>query len=330
MKLILLLGLFTVVLSQMAPSLPPRISFTMKAGSNDAEGIFIAMDTHQVNAYLKDGKQESFIFGKVPGAEPQSPEAKYHTLFDLDPSAPQQCKYEAYSLQSPRMEWGFPTSWFTFDTEPKIKIDPQVYLVYKYSLHKGGNPAVTDGVLCDWYASFDFCQGEPCQMVYFKKGTNLPVKSKLWQESRGWHLSTVHYVNSTDGPIEQYLSKIPKDWVNRCYDNNMEFSFMPDHFDEKVSSTIDLTVEIEAPPHLVNGTNVVTGQFVNAVGDGYDCTDCIKINTKTFAFSAVKLSQKVSITMVKPGMQRIRAEIQGGGYENLDTRKTYVTFEIKK
>jgi hypothetical protein len=159
------------------PYFPPQIVFSPDSGQT-----IITIDEINQQAYSFTGRQTSFVMKHFPYAVPDSPQSKYYVQLLVElPS--NWCVYGTYWKYGGNPYNSFPSYWVN-GTSFEVKN----YLNFNYQMIHSNDSSIDEDY---WYADVT-CQVQtvqtyPCEQVYFKKNTQIPLRSTRIVR-RGWNI----------------------------------------------------------------------------------------------------------------------------------------------
>lgn len=295
------------------PYFPSQIVFTPDNGI-----ITYAIDEENQKAYssLKYGTTEvgienAYAMKHFPYALPDSPESKYYVQLSVV-SEPYGCMYGTYWKYGGNQYSAFPEHWWPNLTTFEIKN----YMDFRYQMIHSTNSTADEDY---WYSNVT-CQldsGEPypCEGVYFKKNTDIPLRS-TYVVRRGWVVVqlTINYtIISIGKPDEKYFDSIPKNWSITCRDVNLGLLYYPQTSKIDLNKSTKVQIWLSTPPHRINGNDTVTIQW-----NSRECKDCFTTSPKELSFNIDNFQerQNLTITRVKDGPKTsLIPSFIGGGFD---------------
>ncbi|CAF1009276.1 unnamed protein product [Rotaria sordida] len=300
------------------PYFPPQITFSMYNNT-----VIYAIDELNQRAYKSyvinpTLTQYSFAMKNFPFAIPDSPESKNYVQLQLE-SPSNNCKYLTYWKYSDNyLPSSFPSHWNFNDSS--FKIDNFINFRYNmiHSKEKTGDEDY-------WYAN-ETCliyTGEefPCQEIYFKKNTDIPLRTAAVVR-RAWdlfHVTTYYNVISIGKPDDRLFNGIPKNWAYNCTDVMLTPVYNPSIVTITLGKSSPVEVWLRSPPHRVNGSDTVIIKWRPAPDS--KCQDCLIWEPKQFEFNSNNFQEKQTllITRIKDGPNVYMNPIfNGGGFDTVD------------
>jgi hypothetical protein len=299
------------------PYFPPQIVFSF----GDDE-IIMAIDEINQRAYITYPITPSlrlfaYVLKHFPYAPFDSPQSKYYVQL-VNLSSPNSCAFGTYWKYGGDVSNSFPSHW-TNGTSYEIKN----YMNYNYEMIHSNESLENEDY---WYAN-ETCQigtGEiyPCQEVYFKKDTDIPLRfiEIGRHEGRFIRAITDFTIISIGKPDDKYFNSISNDWFNICRDNDLGVLYHPQTVRIYLHDTVTVQVWLQTPPHRINGNDTVEIQW-----NVPSCTDCFTWTPKQFTFNDRNFQEKqtLKITRVKDSdITHFLPIFEGGGFD-LVTPDTY-------
>ena len=173
-----------------------------------------------------------------------------------------------------------------------------------------------------WYANetYEIYTGEkfPCQEIYFKKNTDIPLRTTAIVR-RGWdlfHEITYYNVSSIGKPDEKFFDQIPKNWAYNCTDLMLHPVYNPTILTIELHKSVTVEVSLYSPPHRIDGNDTVTIEW--SPSSWSNCSDCLTWIPKQFSFDSNNFqeNQKLTFTRIKNGAGIYIIPIfNGGGFD---------------
>ncbi|CAF1127658.1 unnamed protein product [Adineta steineri] len=317
MKILLYLTSFIVCYSFeicVQPYFPPQIVFSF----DDGQPLY-AIDEINQRAYqsftVEPWKpQQSYLMKKFPYAIPDSPQSKYYVELVLDPIK-DSCIYTTFWKYGAKYFSDFPSHWISNGSSLEIKS----FINFTYPMIHSTNFSSPDEDY--WYANqtckIDSGEIYPCQEIYFKKNTQIPLRlTQVISRDYRFIQTTINYnIISMGKPDDKYFNSIPKDWFTACKDLDLGISYYPEFAKIYLHESAKFFISLSTPPHRINGNDTVRIQFNTT-----DCMDCFTISRKEFTFNTKNFNenQTLTITRMKDASQTtIIPIIYGGGFANI-------------
>jgi hypothetical protein len=293
------------------PYFPNQVVFSF----DDSETIY-AIDEINQQAYQSipvypSSTRVSYVMKKFPYAPSDSPQSKYYVQLVLDPSM-ETCMYETYWKYGENNFNVFPTHWLLNASSFEIKN----YFNFTYKMIHSNDSSQDEDY---WYANVK-CEIEsgdryPCQEVYFKKNTEIPLRlTQVIYRGFRFIQTTINFkIISMGKPDEKYFDSIPKNWYDACEDLTLGVLYSPEVAKISLHKSAEIHVSLAAPPHRINGNDTVRIQW-NAT----DCIDCFTFSPKELSFNINNFQEKqiLTITRVKDAAQTTVIPIlNGGGFD---------------
>ncbi|CAF4016732.1 unnamed protein product [Rotaria sordida] len=161
----------------------------------------------------------------------------------------------------------------------------------------------------------DSGQTYPCQEIYFKKNTDIPLR--LFEVRRtNWRVIQVTIdftVISIGKPDDKYFNSIPKQWSLTCLDINLGVLFYPQTIKINLEESTKVQVWLRTPPHRINGNDTLTIQW-----KPMNFTDSFEWTPKEFIFNTKSFQERqiLTITRIKDTEQTMLIPVfYGGGFD---------------
>lgn len=320
MKNVLCLLLFILLncLSEcIQPNFPDQIVFSPDNGVTT-----IAIDKPNERAYnlikLSSWASEtSYVYQHFPFAVPDSPQSKYYVQLLID-NPPFNCIYGTYWKYGGNTFNSFPSHW----TNGK-SFEIKNYLEFRYGMIHSTNSSLDEDY---WYAN-ETCRVDsgatfPCQEIFFKKNTDIPLRST--QVIRGgWaiiQVTTYYQVISMGKPDEKYFDSIPNDWSLTCQDVMLGVLYYPQTTKIDLNQSVQVQIVLPTPPHRINGNDTTIIRW-----ESQDCPACFSTSPKELIFNIENFQERqtLTITRLKNGRKTTLMPIFNGGGFNLVTPSVY-------
>ena len=253
------------------PYFPSQITFS----TNDHQSIYAIDELNQqaYNSYVISPTltQYAFAMKNFPFAIPDSPQSKYYVQLKLN-SPSNSCNYGTYWKYGDYLSSAFPSHWNFNDSS--FKIDN--FVKFKYEMIHSDNDTGDEDY---WYAN-EICQidsGEkfPCQEIYFKKNTDIPLRTanvfrRRWEVVR----ETIYYnVTSVGKPDDKLFNRIPQNWAYNCTDLMLGLLYDPQILVIALNKTSPVQMWLTTPPHIINGNDTVIIEWHPS--NTSQCSDCL-------------------------------------------------------
>ncbi|UJR20283.1 hypothetical protein I4U23_023414 [Adineta vaga] len=292
------------------PYFPPQIVFSVN--NSTIYGIDeINQQAFVTYRYGASGQESGFVMKKFPYAIPDSPQSKYYVQLIVD-STPLGCLYGTYWKYGGNGYNLFPSNWVN-----GTSFYVGNYISFKYQMIHSTNSSSSDEDY--WYAdqSCEVDGGEtyPCQEIYFKKNTEIPLRFTQVIR-RGWTViqQTINYqVISMGKPDEKYYDSIPKDWSLICRDVNLGLFYYPQTAKLNVQQSSQVQIWLITPPHRIDGDDTVTIHW-----QSMDCQDCFTWTPKELSFNSRNFNEKQSLTITRVkncSKTTLQPIFNGGGFD---------------
>jgi hypothetical protein len=306
------LYLILVILGECAQTyFPSQITFSF----DDDQTIFavdeINQQAYRTTSYVSTGRQTSYVLKHFPYAIPDSPESKYYVQMAID-SPELNCMYNTYWSHSGTSFNSFPSHWlkgnsFTVDN----------YLKFRYNIiHSNNSSPDEDYWYSDVTCKMDSGETYPCDEIYFKKDTQIPLRFAQVYRQR-WEIIRVitnYKIISIGKPDDKLFASIPKNWSLTCRDNMLGLYYNPQSSHIGLNENVKVQVWLSTPPHRINGNDTVRIQWKSSS----ECNDCFTYAPNELSFNDKNFSEKqtLTITRVKNGPKTTLIPIFiGGGFD---------------
>ncbi len=275
------------------PYFPSQIVFSPDNGVTT-----IAVDEINQRAYKSidwssTDSEKSFALKHFPFADTDTPQSKYYVQLLID-SPSFACAYGIYWKYGRNNFNSFPSHW-TNGTSFEIK----TYIQFDYEMIHSTNSSLDEDY---WYTN-QTCQTDSgavfhCQEIFFKKGTQIPLRSTEVVRVGGVEeqIITNYQLISMGKPDDKYFDSIPKNWTTVCRDVKLGVSYDPQVLVIHSKPTGKVQVSLTAPPHQTHGNDTVTIQW-----KANNCTDCFKFTPNQLSFNSenFQIQQTINITRLK-------------------------------
>jgi hypothetical protein len=291
------------------PFFPAQIVFSPDDGTTTIAIDEINQRAYKTSAYGSTRRETSYVAKHFPYTTSDSPQSKYYVQLSTD-SPPLHCMYATYWKYGGNNFNSFPSHWLN-GTSFEIKN----YLKFNYEMLHSKDPSEKED---HWYSNVtcrvDSGANVPCEEVYFKKNTDIPLRfvQVVRQGVHSVQTTTNYQVISIGKPDEKYFDSIPKNWSTTCLDFNLGLLYNPVFTRIILNQSSKIHISLTAPPHRINGNDNVTIQCKST-----ECTDCVKWLPKELIFNTKNFQEKqiLTITRVEDGSQTSLAPIfHGGGF----------------
>ena len=289
------------------PYFPPQLLFF--AGST-----LYAIDEVNQKAYKSvsdttKSSETAYAMKNFPYAIPDSPQSKYYVqLQDKFPDIG--CRYETYWDYGGSTFNAFPEHWSNGSS-----FEIKNFMSFKYSMVLSNKSSVYE----DYWYSTETCHpmGKicPCQEIYFRKGTEIPVRSTEVVETP-WDVeqfTTDYMIISVGKPDDKYFNPIIKDWALGCRDVMLGTVYNPNTTRLDLNESIDIQVWLSTPPHSIKGNDTVSITW-----KAKTCSDCFTWKPKQLRFTTDNFhnQQVLKITRIKNGPKSALLPVfVGGGFD---------------
>lgn len=292
------------------PYFPSQITFSPDNGQTVLAIDEINQQAFQVLRYGQNSTENTFLLKHFPYAIPDSPQSQYYVQLLVD-SFPLGCMYGTYWKNGGNVFNSFPSFWLNGSF-----IEVKNYLQFVYPMIKSTDSSLTEDY---WYADTN-CQtdsGEtyPCEEIFFKKNTEIPLRSTRVVR-RGWLILqiVINYQIMSLGPIDQkFFDLIPKDWSMTCRDVLLGLFYQPQTAKLTPGESSDVQIWLPTAPHRINGNDTVSIQW-KVKG----CAECFTWTPKQLSFNGKNYQEKQSLNIkrVKNGTAyQLIPIFQGGGFD---------------
>jgi len=289
------------------PYFPEQIVFAIPE-----DQTLYAIDQVNQRAASTTITQQGFVFKHFPYAIPNSPQDTHYVQLMMNHQQ-SNCIYETY------WEYGggslslFPDHWRINETVYEITN----FLEAQYEMIHSTNSSDAE----DYWYSNKTCQvftGQtyPCQEIYFKKNTDIPVRSKEVRRGR-WYpeqFVTEYNVLSVGQIDEKYFNVSLKNWYAACQDASLGIDMDPSSLTLPLEQSASVQISLRAPTHKINGSDIVAIQWNLTQG----CTDCLTWTPKQLIFNAENFQehQNITFTRTKNGtVSNFHPIFNGGAYD---------------
>ncbi|CAF0891863.1 unnamed protein product [Didymodactylos carnosus] len=300
------------------PYFPPQIVFSPDNGQTIIAIDEINQRAYKTLRYGSTGQEVTYVEKKFPYAIPDSPESKYYVQLLID-SPPLGCMYGTYWQYGGNTFNSFPSHWWVNRTSFEI----QNYMKFNYVLIHS-NDSSTDE---DYWYSNEKCQVDsgasyPCQEMYFKKNTEIPLRF-VQVVRRGWvvlQVTTNYNIISMGKPDDKYFDSIPKNWTLTCRDVMLGLLYYPQTSKINLNQNVKVEIWLITPPHRINGNDTVRIQWKSK-----ECTDCFTFLPEELYFNGKNFQdrQTLTITRVKNGPKTTLIPVFNGGGFDIVTAEIY-------
>ncbi|CAF3907654.1 unnamed protein product [Rotaria sp. Silwood1] len=292
------------------PYFPPQIVFSFGIDQQ-----IMAIDETNQRAYVTyrlnpPSRTTAFVMKNFPYAIPDSPESKsYVQLYELFPM--NSCMYMTYwKYGGSELNW-FPSHWNN-GTSFEIKN----YMNFTSEMIHSNDSSLDEDY---WYSNVrcrtDSGQTYPCQEIYFKKNTDIPLRL-LEVRRTNWRVIQVTIdftVISIGKPGDKYFNSIPKQWSRTCLDINLGVLYYPQTIKINLEESTEIQVWLRTPPHQINGNDTLTIQW-----KPMNFTDSFEWTPKEFIFNTKNFQERqiLTITRIKNTEQTLFIPVfYGGGFD---------------
>ena len=292
------------------PYFPSQIVFSPDNGRTT-----FAIDQVNQRAYKSSSdnpsQQElSYAMKHFPYAIPDSPQSKYYVQLLVNHRA-EDCMFETYWTYGGNMFNSFPYQWFNGSW-----FEIGNYIQFRYSMYPSNESSSDE----DYWHSSEQCQTDdgqsyPCEEIYFRKGTEMPLRSARVFRI-GWnvdHVVTNYQIISMGPPDEKYFRSIPEKWSLICRDVMLGLLLYPQTTKIVLNQNVKVDVWLIAPPHRINGSDTMTVQW-----NSTKCEHCFtwEPSEMSFTIDTFQIKQTLTITRVKNGPEATLVPIfRGGGFD---------------
>ena len=316
MKIYLCLISFTLCYCAQ-PNFPTQVVFSPDNGVTT-----IAVDEINQRAYesikLSSYATEiSYVMKNFPGATPNSPQSKNYVQLLVD-FPPLNCIYGTYWKYGGNTFNSFPLHWLN-GTSFEIKN----YIKLNYQMIHSNNSSMDEDY---WYANVtckvDSGESYPCEEIYFKKNTEIPLRSTRVARG-GWsvfQMITYYKVISMGKPDEKLFDSIPAGWPDICQDVMLGLLYYPQSTKINLNKSAKVQVWLTTPPHEINGNDTVTIQWKSN-----QCNDCLTWTPKQLSFNSQNFQERQTLTITRTKISpkaTLIPSFNGGGFD-LVTRDNY-------
>ncbi len=300
--------------SAVQPFFPPQIVFSPDDGKTIYAIDEINQRAYKTLNYNSTRQDTSYALQHFPYAVPDTPQSKYYVQILTRSPASLGCMFAAYWQYGVNNFNTFPPHWWYNASVFEIKN----YMDFKYGMIHSKESSTDEDY---WYANIT-CQiytGQvyPCEEIYFKKNTEIPLRSTQVVR-RGWDLVQVvtNYQIISIGKLdEKYFDSIPQNWYLACRDANLGILYYPQLTNISLHQSTEIHYSLVAPPDRINGTAIVTIQW-----KATECMDCVtwQPSELTFNTNNFPIEQILTITRIKDGPRTVMIPIfNGGGFERV-------------
>ncbi|CAF1404747.1 unnamed protein product [Rotaria sordida] len=306
------------------PYFPPQITFSTY--ENKAIYAIDELNQQAYRSYIITPTltEYSFAMQHFPFAIPDSPESKYYVQLKLNfPS--NSCNYGTYWKYGDYLSSAFPSHWNFNDSS--FKIDN--FVNFRYEMIHSNNKTGDEDY---WYANkiceIDTGEKFPCQEIYFKKNTDIPLRTAQVFRRR-WEVlhETIYYkVISIGKPDDRLFKRIPQNWAYNCTDLALGLLYNPQILVISLDKTSSVQLWLNTPPHYINGNDTVTIEWQPSTAS--KCNDCVTWTPKRFSFNSTNFqqTQTLYITRVKDGQGVYLIPIfSGGGFDIVDPEQSRIS-----
>jgi len=273
------------------PYFPSQIVFTINNGKQ-----LYAIDAVNQRAFVSindSSPQSAYVFQHFPYSPADTPQSKYYVQLAtaLDSKT---CAYGTYWEYGGNPYNYFPAHW---NTNTSFQITNYLHLNYQM-VHSNNHSEVDE----DYWYSDQVCSGaipdiQPCFRIYFKRNTDIPLRSIELQTVAGRPIfqTTKYEVLSTGKPDDKYFSGIPRNWYTSCLDINLQVKYLIDNYRIGYESYKTVGVSLSTPPHKINGNDSVIISWSIISG----CHDCLTWTPQKLTFNHQNFNQIQNLTIYR-------------------------------
>ena len=298
------------------PYFPSQVVFKTDYGAK-----FYAIDEDNQRAFASVFDSNiiinAYAYQHFPYSPMDTPQSKHYVQLRTNlHNDSNKCEYETYWKYGTNIFTYFPRHWDNF-TSFQIKN----YLRLDYPMIHSDNKTISEDY---WYAN-ETClpstgDERPCFEIYFKKNTDIPLRS-IQFVTLGFHqvfLVTYYDVISVGKPDDKYFNSIHKDWYTNCLDGmlGVEYNYTVPVI--KLHEKKIVGVSLSTPPHKINGNDTMTIQWNVTVG----CTDCLTWTPTEMSFNGQNFYQIQNLTVYRKKNSEIiflSPIFHGGAFETVST-----------
>ena len=290
------------------PYFPSQIVFSPDSGLTKYAIDEINQRAYVTYPFTPSLTSTAYVLQHFPYAVPDSPQSRYYVqLSTISPN--NSCMYGTYWEYGGDMLNFFPSHWShdnIFEIKNYIQFDYQ--MIY-----------FNDSSEDHWYSN-ENCSTEtgdqyPCQEIYFQKNTDIPsrfiqVRRAQWKVIRE---TTYFTILSIGKPDDKYFNSIPKDWFERCRDDDLGVLYSPQTLTISLHENVKVQVWLQSPPHRINGNDTVSIQWTTM-----NCTDCFALSPTRMVFNMRNFHQKQILTITRRKnfeQTLIIPSFNGGGFD---------------
>ena len=299
------------------PYFPPQIVFSPNDGVTTIVVDEINQRAYQTITLSSYARETSYVMKHFPNSTSDSPQSKNYVQLLVD-FPPFNCIYGTYWKYGGNTFNSFPTHWVN-GTSCEVKN----YIQFNYGMIHSNDSSSDEDY---WYANVtcnvDSGQVYPCEEIYFKKNTDIPIRSTRVARG-GWSVNqfTTYYTKTSVGkPDEKLFDSIPEGWPDACLDVMLGLFYYPQTSKLMLNQSEKVQVWLISPPHRINGNDTVIIQWKPS-----QCNDCFTWTPKQLSFNSKSFQDKqtITITRVKDGPKTALIPIFNGGGFNLVSAESY-------
>lgn len=198
--------------------------------------------------------QAIYVMKKFPYAISGTPQSKYPVQLLLQyPGL--DCFYATYWKFARNSMNYFPSHWLTNDS-----FEIKNYITFEATMiHSNDSPRDEDY----WYSSKTCVlytqETVPCEEIFFKKNTDIPVRStKTVEGVHGLHVKVTNYEVLSIGNINETIFKsMPTNWLIACRDLDLDIVYDRQSVILKLNQSVEIKVHLVTPPHSIDGNDTV-------------------------------------------------------------------------
>jgi hypothetical protein len=298
------------------PYFPSQIVF-----SYDNNRTRIAIDEINQRAYISmnvgaTASETSYAMKHFPYALPDSPQSKYYVQLLVD-TAPLGCMYGTYWTHGGNLFNSFPSHWLNGSS-----FEIKNYMEFNYNLIHSNDTSTMDDDY--WYADVtcdaDDGKSYPCEEIYFKKNTDIPLRS-THVVRRGWTVSqvtTYYQILSMGEPDRKYFDSIPTNWSLACRDVMLGIYLNPSSTTIAINQSSSVEIWLPTAPHRIDDNDTVTIRWQQTGS----CTDCLSLTPEQLEFNGENFQVKQTLTITRhrsSSSVSLIPRFSGGGFDVVPT-----------
>lgn len=277
----------------------------------------VTVDEVNQRAFLKIAPnaivmQTIYAMKEFSYAIPGTPQSRYPVqLFVQYPGL--DCFYATYWKYAENTMNYFPSHWITNDS-----FEIKNYIAFEAKMIHSNDPPRGEDY---WYSSKTCVlytqETVPCEEIFFKKDTDIPVRStKTVEGVHGLHVKVTNYKVLSTGNINNTIFKsMPSNWATSCRDLDLDIVYNRQSVILKLNQSVKIKVRLITPPHSIHGNDTVIIEWKPIYP-----TDELTWTPKTLLFNQenFRKTQILTFTRVAHGSRTIFSPFfSGGGFPRI-------------